>query len=106
MEKHNLVSLQAFKTLKECQRLFQGYRERLSDMEKADLLMELERYRTEASRYPHHLLTIVKGEILMNIVREKSLTDELRAYASGEEHRLKVEMYRRLHEEWTTKRAR
>jgi hypothetical protein len=83
----NIISLKAYRTLKECQKLFQGYRSRLTKMDKTDLLLELERYRKEAANYPHHLLTVVKGEILMN--------------ALNEERRLKVEVYRRLHEEWT-----
>jgi hypothetical protein len=103
--KSNIVSMRAYKTLKECQKLFQGYRQKLMDMDKADLLLELERYRQEANRYPRHLLTVVKGEILMGVLRERSLTEELRDYALGEERRLKVEMYRRLHEEWTGKQA-
>ncbi len=101
MSEANVISMQAFKTLKECQRLFHGYRDRLTKMDKAELLLELERYRQEAGRYPHHLLTVVKGEILMANLREKSLSDELRTYAQKEEHRLKVEMYKRLHDEWT-----
>ena len=97
----NIVSLKAFKTLKECQKLFQGYRNRLTDMEKIDLLSEVERYKQEAARYPHHLLTVVKGEILMRALKDCSLTEELKSYAASEERRLKVELYKRLHEEWT-----
>lgn len=98
----NIVSLKAYRTLKECQRLFQGYRARLGKMDKADLLLELERYRKEAANYPHHLLTVVKGEILMASLKDRSLTEELRTFAQSEERRLKVEVYRRLHDEWTS----
>ena len=97
----NIVSLKAYRTLKECQRLFQSYKGRLGKMEKADLLQELERYRKESANYPHHLLTVVKGEILMGALRERSLTAELKTFAISEEKRLKVEVYRRLHEDWT-----
>jgi hypothetical protein len=97
----NVVSMKAYRTLKECQKLFQGYKVRLTKMEKADLLMELDRYRKEAANYPHHLLTVVKGEILMTALKERSLTEELKEYAKTEERRLKVEMYKRLHDEWT-----
>lgn len=97
----NVVSLKAYRTLKECQKLFQGYRNRIAKMEKADLLMELDRYRKEAANYPHHLLTVVKGEILMTALKDRSLTSELKEFASSEERRLKIEKYRRLHEEWT-----
>lgn len=97
----NIVSLKAYRTLKECQRLFHGYKDRLGKMEKADLLQELERYRKEAANYPHHLLTVVKGEILMNALKDRSLTSELKMFALNEERRLKVEVYKRLHEEWT-----
>lgn len=98
----NIVSLKAYRTLKECQRLFHGYKDRLGKMEKADLLQELERYRKEAANYPHHLLTVVKGEILMNALKDRSLTNELKMFALNEERRLKVEVYKRLHEEWTS----
>lgn len=97
----NVFSLKAYRTLKECQRLFHGYRNRLIGMEKTDLLLELERYKQEAARYPHHLLTVVKGEILMATLKSRSLTEELKSYACTEERRLKVELYRRLHDEWT-----
>jgi hypothetical protein len=97
----NIVSLKAYRTLKECQRLFQGYRGRLGKMDKVDLLQELERYRKEAANYPHHLLTVVKGEILMEALKDRCLTQELKAFAVSEERRLKVEVYKRLHEEWT-----
>jgi hypothetical protein len=100
----NIVSLKAYRTLKECQRLFHGYKDRLGKMEKADLLQELERYRKEAANYPHHLLTVVKGEILMNALKDRSLTNELKMFALNEERRLKVEVYKRLHEEWTNTR--
>ena len=102
----NIISLKAFKTLKECQRLYQGYKARLQEMEKTDLLIEVERYKQEASRYPNHLLTVVKGEILMATVKSRSLTEELKSYASNEEHRIKVELYKRLHDEWTTNNNR
>lgn len=95
----NIVSLKAYKTLKECQKLFEGYRNRVEQMEKTDLLIEMERYRQEAARYPHHLLTVVKGEILMRAVKERSLTDELKAFALSEERRLKIEVYKRMQEE-------
>ena len=97
----NVISLKAARTLKECQKLFEGYRGRVHKMDKTDLLVELERYRTESDRYPHHLLTIVKGEILLHAVKSRSLTTELKEFASKEERRLKVELYKRLHEEWT-----
>jgi hypothetical protein len=97
----NIVSLKAYRTLKECQKLFLGYRARLTKMDKTDLLLELERYRKEAANYPHHLLTVVKGEILMNALKNRSLTEDLKNFALNEERRLKVEVYRRLHEEWT-----
>ena len=95
----NVVSLKAYKSLKDCEKLFQGYKSRLETMEKTDLLIEVERYRQEASRYPHHLLTVVKGEILMRALKDRSLTEDLKNFAMNEERRLKVEMYRRMQEE-------
>lgn len=99
----NTISLRAYKTLKECQKLFHGYRDRLGGLDKTDLLVELERYKQESARYPHHLLTVVKGEILMGVLREKSLTEEMRTYALSEERRLRIEMQKRLQEEWQQK---
>lgn len=100
----NIISLKAYRTLKECQKLFQGYKGRLSKMEKTDLLLELDRYKKEAANYPHHLLTVVKGEILMTALKDRSLTEDLKSFAMNEERRLKVEVYKRLHEEWTNTR--
>lgn len=94
----NIVSLRAYRTLRECQKLFQGYETKLETMEKADLLTELDRYRVEADRYPSHLLTIVKGEILMQVIKRRSLTNELKSFADLEERRLKQEVTRRLYE--------
>ncbi len=92
-----VISLRAFRTLKECQRLFKGYESKLKSMEKADLLLELDRYRVEANRYPSHLLTIVKGEILMGVLKDRSITHDLRTYAANEGERLKGEVKRRLY---------
>lgn len=94
----SVVSLRAFRTLRECQRLFHGYETKLENMEKSDLLCELDRYRVEAGRYPSHLLTIVKGEILMQVLRKKSLSSELRGFAEQEQLRLNLEVSRRLKE--------
>ena len=98
MKVKKVVSLRAFRTLRECQKLFKGYHVKLNAMEKADLLTELDRYRVEAGRYPSHLLTIVKGEILMKVLKHRSVTDDLRNYASEEEARLQKEVERRLHD--------
>lgn len=94
----NTVSLRAYRTLKECRVLFNGYDQRLSNMEKGELLSELERYRTESNRYPNHLLTIVKGEILMKELKKRATTAELKAYIQEEEVRLYIEINRRLYE--------
>lgn len=93
-----VVSLRAFRTLKECQRLFSGYESKLESLDKADLLNELDRYKVEASRYPRHLLTIVKGEILMQVVKRKSFANELKEFADFEAKRIRLEVARRLHE--------
>lgn len=92
-----VVSLRAFRTLRECQKLFKGYESKLKLMEKSDLLSELDRYRVEANRYPSHLLTIVKGEILMTVLKDRSITHDLRNYASTERERLRSEVERRLY---------
>lgn len=92
-----VVSLRAFRTLRECQKLFKGYESKLKVMEKSDLLSELDRYRVEANRYPSHLLTIVKGEILMGVLKDRSITHDLRTYATNEGARLKGEVERRLY---------
>ena len=95
-ENAEIVSLRAYRTIRECQKLFRGYETKLETMEKAELLTELDRYRVEAGRYPSHLLTIVKGEILMQVIKKRSLTMELKSFADTEERRLKTEVTRRL----------
>ena len=94
----NVVSLKSFRTLKECQKLFAGYKDRVSKMPRVDLMAEVQRYQKEATNYPHHLLTVVKGEILMSIVKKVAITEDLRSFADKEEIRLKTEVVRRLHE--------
>jgi len=95
---NNVVSIRAFRTLRECKRLFSGYQQKLYKMNKSDLLTELDRYRIEAGRYPCHLLTIVKGEILLRILKGKSLTADLKSFAAKEEKRIQLEVSRRLHD--------
>lgn len=92
----NVVSIAAFRTFKECQKLYTNYRLSLYKMEKADLLVELERYRQEAGRYPSHLLTIVKGEILLEALRNRALTQEMQEFALKEAKRIKKEITKRL----------
>lgn len=92
----NVVSIRAFKTVRECQKFFKGYQSKINRMDKAELLVELERYRGEADRYPSHLLTIVKGEILMQTLSAKALSTDLREYANKEQSRLKQEIALRV----------
>lgn len=84
----NVISLRHFRTLRECQKLFTGYETKLQDMPKEELLQEFERYRVESSRYPTHLLTIVKGQILMKMMKRRPITSELRHFVESESDRL------------------
>lgn len=102
----NVVYLKAYRTLKECDKLFVGYRARVEKMDRDTLLLELERYKQEAQNYPHHLLTVVKGEILMGAAKTVAVSPELRAFASREEIRLKEEVRKRLHQESDTATGR
>lgn len=94
----NVVSLKAHRTLVECRRLFRGYEARIMKMDRGLLLTEVQRYKNEAVNYPHHLLTIVKGEILMGVVKNIAVTPELKEFSAREEVRLKQEVRRRLTE--------
>ena len=93
---NTVVSIRAYKTLKECQKLFASYQERITKMDKVDLLVELERYKKEAANYPSHLLTLVKGEILLKTVHAQSLSEELKGFAAQEQSRLQRELTKRL----------
>lgn len=64
----NVICLRSYRALKESRNLFKGYRERLWKMETAQLKEELNRYREERKNFPTHLLTLVKGQILMERV--------------------------------------
>ena len=92
-----VTSIRAYRTLKECRSLFEGYRARLKVMEKSKLLLELNKYSKEAKKYPGHLLTIAKGEALMEEIRQKSLTQELRKYVTQEKKRLQLNIRQRLY---------
>lgn len=96
----NVVSLKNFRTLRECQKLFAGYKDNISKLPRVDLMEEVQRYQKEAISYPHHLLTVVKGEILMSIVKKVAITEDLKNFADKEEIRLKTEVERRLYEEF------
>lgn len=61
----NVVSLKAVRTQKECERLFEGYKRRVSLFNKDDFAAEMERFQKELRTYPNHLLTLVKGRILL-----------------------------------------
>jgi len=92
----NVISLKAHRTLIECRRLFKGYDDRLDKMDKTDLLTEFERYRKEAVNYPHHLLTLVKGEILLSKLGKMQITKELQVFINNELLRINKEIKLRL----------
>lgn len=92
-----IASIQAYRTLKECRALFEGYKARLRVMEKSKLLLELDKYFKEVRDYPGHLLTIAKGEALMGEIRKKSLTQKLQKYAAKEQKRLRSKVEERLY---------
>lgn len=93
----NVVSLRTFRTLKECQKLFIGYEDKLKGMSKDELMGELERYRVESARYPEHLLTIVKGQIILRMVRRRPISLELRHFVDSESDRLEATVAKKVH---------
>lgn len=97
----NVFCLKAYRTLKECKKLFTGYDTRVNNMDGVTFSEELERYRKEAENFPRHLLTVVKGEILMNAAKKAPISDELKDFSSKEAVRLKAEVSSRLHESFS-----
>lgn len=67
----NVLDLKKFRTLKECQRLFGGYKNRLVAMNKEQVSEEKGRLKEEVQRYPNHLLTKVKRHIFENTTNIK-----------------------------------
>jgi len=94
---NNLISLGSYRAIKKCKTLFISYKDKLERMNKNDLFIELSKYRDEVARYPNHLLTALKGEILMKVVSKKAISTELRTYAINEELRLKKTIKMRLY---------
>jgi hypothetical protein len=92
----NVTSLTAYRTLKEYKLLFRGYEAKMRAADKHHLLVELENYRIESRRYPSHLLTIVKGQILLQQLDKVVVTPELKHFVVQELARLRVELSRRL----------
>ena len=92
-----IVSIQAYRTLKECRFLFRNYAAQLKSMDKYRLLSELNNYYEESKKYPAHLLTIAKGEVLTAVLRERSLTQELCEYAREERKRLRTKIEQRIY---------
>lgn len=62
----NVVSLKAVRTEKECVKLFVGYKNRVIAFTKEEMALEIARFQKEMHNYPNHLLTLVKGRILLN----------------------------------------
>lgn len=71
----NVVSLRAVRTQKECERLFEGYKKRLSVFSKDEMSTEVARFQSEMKNYPNHLLTLVKGKILLHELLRRGSTN-------------------------------
>ena len=72
----NVVSLKAVRTQRECERLFEGYKKRLSVFTKDEMSTEINRFQNEMKNYPNHLLTLVKGKILLKELLRRGSTNE------------------------------
>ena len=94
----NIISLKNYKTIKECRSLFQGYGRRVAEMNKEELLAEFARYTKEATNFPNHLLTLVKGEILLANLERVATTPEMKKYIFEEQARIKGKYEARLQE--------
>lgn len=66
-------------------------------MNKAELLSELEKFRKESDSFPEHLLTLVKGEILLTNVERVATTPELNRFVKKELARISHSLKVRLH---------
>ncbi len=83
-----VISLQAYKKLKECHKRCLGYQKKLMGMDNMELILELERYSEEFDKDSHSFMTVVKGRLLMRILKQKSLTNILKKYVASEEARI------------------
>ena len=72
----NVVSLRAVRTEKECMKLFAGYKARILLMSKEEIAVEIARFQKEMQNYPNHLLTLVKGRILLQALMDRGNTNE------------------------------
>jgi len=62
----NVISLKKARIEKDCVTLFAGYKARIVLMDKEEIAVEISRFQKEMHNYPNHLLTLVKGRILLN----------------------------------------
>ena len=92
----NIISLKAYRTLKECRNLLSQYRCRLEKSNTSDLLVEIDRYRKEVQHYPQHLLTLVKGEILTQVCNKSTFSSEVKMFVDNEGQKLKIELRKKL----------
>jgi len=91
-----IVSLKQYKTLKECYKLFQGYGKSIQLYGQEQFTEEVKKYIKEASTYPHHLLTIVKGRYLINEAKNREIP-EFTSFIEQEHKRLEEEVNGRLY---------
>ena len=73
---NNVISLQAYRVEKDCQQLFKGYKDRINNFTKEQFHQELLNFQQEFQKFPNHLLTIVKGQILLRAMIARGSTNE------------------------------
>lgn len=93
-----IFNLRACRVLHECRRLFFGYKNRLSQMSRLEFLGELNRYRNEVINFPNHLLTLVKGELLLSQAKRFTFDDIIQDFIKSESNRIAAEIERRRHD--------
>lgn len=93
---NNTINLRQYKVIKDCFLLFKGYKERIVNMSNNELVEELSRYKTEMSNYPNHLLTIVKGKLLMTEFINRDIQTD--TFVKTEKNRIELVINKRLEE--------
>lgn len=67
----NVVDMKAYRTWKECYKLYSGYKTKVSQMMPDQVAEERCKLNTEMEKFPNHLLTKVKAMIFENATGTK-----------------------------------
>lgn len=96
MSKCQVISILALRTLKDGRELMADYKKLLAKMPVTEREGQLVLWASEANKYPDHLLTIVKGEAILDSISETTMTSDMRWCFDNARLHVQAQIERRL----------